>query len=317
MTHTHVIPDSSSARPIRQVMTTIAVTLTLVLASAASCQGQNQPKQPSVLELREQSTISKRDKLRIGVSEDFPLMGYIDNGVRKGFDVELARYIATSLGFGSDERIEWVSLITEERVTALKQGRVDIVVASFSITPERQREVGFAGPYLITTPEVLIATEYADRIRTIPDLRKPEFRVCAAGGSTTEKTLIAKKIPFDEWSTAADCRDGILNGTYHAMLSDATILAGFRSQHPDELTMVGMPFGVDESLGIGVPLEDAALRNLITYFLAKSFDQAESGRSTAWQAAYNNNLGHWLGPAEQPRPLNVPDLVDYEDKVAW
>ncbi|MFY1634703.1 transporter substrate-binding domain-containing protein [Solwaraspora sp. WMMB335] len=306
----------SHANRRRQLLTTVAVALTLVLTTAAACQGQEEPKQRTVQELRELSTISNRDKLRIGIYDDFPLMSYTENGVRKGFDIEIARYIARSLGFEDDQRIEWVTLVTEDRVTALRRGRVDIVVASFSITDERARDVSFAGPYLVTTPEVLIAAEYVDEIRTIPDLRREEYVVCAAGGSTTERMLIDRAIPFQEASSPTDCRDGVLSGQYQAMVSDATILAGFRSQHPDQLTLVNMPFGIDESLGIGVPLEDEYLRDLVSYFLGKSYHQAENNLSTAWQAAYNNNLGNWLGPAEQPPPLDVPDLVDHDDKVA-
>ncbi|MDG4768487.1 transporter substrate-binding domain-containing protein [Solwaraspora sp. WMMD406] len=243
-------------------------------------------------------------------------MSYTERGVRKGFDVEVGRYIASSLGFEGEQRIEWVTLITEERITALRQGRVDIVIASFSITDERARDVSFAGPYLVTTPEVLIAAEYADQIQTIPDLRKEEIKVCAAGGSTTERLLTERAIPFEEAAGPPDCRDGILAGRYHAMVSDETILAGFKSQYPDQLQIVDMPFGVDESLGIGVPLEDEHLRNLVSYFLDKSYRQSQDGRTTAWETAYTNNLGPWLGPAEQPPPLDVPDLVDHDDKVA-
>lgn len=315
MADTPIPVHPSRRRRSRQVLTTVAVVATLALAGLTACDDESEPPQRTVKGLRDASTISQREKLRIGINDDFPLMSYLEGNVRKGFDVEIARYIASSLGFQGDLSIQWVPVRTEDRIAKLRSGEVDIVVASFSITPDREQLVGFAGPYLITSPEALVATEYADEIKSLPDLRKEEHVVCVAGGSTTEQLLIERGIPRVEADSPTDCRDGILRGDYHAMVSDKTILAGFRSQNPDQLTLVDMPFGVEEALGIGVPPEDENLRDLVSYFLNKSYLQGQQGETTVWQTAYTNTLGPWLGSAEQPPPLQAPDLVDHDDKV--
>lgn len=299
----------------RQVLTTVAVAATLVLATAAACDPEPETGPPTVQDLRSASTISERAKLRVGVNDNFPLMSYLEQNTRKGFDIEVARYIASSLGFEGDQSIQWIPLRTEERIEKLRSGEVDIVVASFSITDDRAKLVGFAGPYLITTPEVLVPVEYAEEIATIPDLRKEQYVVCVAGGSTTEQMLIERSIPSQEAATPDACRDGLLDGRYQAMVSDETILAGFRSEHPDRFALVDMPFGVEEALGIGVPLEDENLQKLVSYFLHKSYKQGQRGEVTAWQNAYTTTLGPWLGAAEQPPPIGAPDLVDHDDKV--
>ncbi|MFV2106460.1 transporter substrate-binding domain-containing protein [Micromonospora sp. LOL_015] len=297
----------------RQMMTTIAVASTLVLVALVACEDNQPPDRPTVRDLREASTISERTELHIGVNVDIPLMSYRRNNAYHGFDIEIARYIADSLGFG-DQSIRWVPLDTEDRIEKLRSGEVDIVVASFSITEEREKRVGFAGPYLITTPEVLVATEYINEITTITDLNSAEYTVCVAGGSTTEAMLRERGIPHQQADNPAACRDGILAGDFQAMVSDETILAGLRSENPDELAIVDMPFGVEEELGIGVPVEDENLRDLVSYFLDKSYQRDQRDEANAWETAYNNHLGQWLGEASQPRPDGAPDLVDHDDK---
>ncbi|GAB3855944.1 hypothetical protein GCM10029963_51490 [Micromonospora andamanensis] len=83
----------------RSVATTTAVALTLLLGAAAGCDSQREPELPSVQEKLRESHIWGQPVLRIGVADDEPLMGEVRNGVHVGFDVEIARYIAASLGY--------------------------------------------------------------------------------------------------------------------------------------------------------------------------------------------------------------------------
>lgn len=300
----------------RPIATTMAVAMTLLLAAAAACDSQQEPELPSVREKLRESQIWGQPVLRIGVATDEPLMGEVRNGVHVGFDVEIARYIAASLGYEGDQRLEFVAVSTEDRIPALQGGVVDLVVSSFSITDERKKLVSFAGPYFVTTQEVLVPTRHKDTIRTIEDLRDPKHKICTSGGSTSEaelenhqvRTLVVK----DVW----DCVEGIRAGKYDAVSSDETILAGFLARHPTEFEIVDMPFGTSELLGVGVPIGDPALRELVAYFLDKSYQQGRNGQTSPWQTAYNRTLGPWLrAEKRQPQPLDVPKLVDFDNKA--
>lgn len=289
------------------LVTTFAVVLALLLVVVGGCDSRSQSGTPTVEEKIAQSTIAGRERLRIGVYEDSPLMGYIENGKRTGFDIDIARGVAEFLGY-RENRIDWVRLTTPERVPALQKGEVDIVVASFSMTEERKKEVRFAGPYLVTTQEVMIPSRLAGKITELGHLRGS--RVCVTGASTTKAQLQSEGIQVETLNHREACVRGLLDGTFVAMSSDETILAGFQSRYPDELTIVDMPFSGSELLGIAVPHHDPALQDLIGYWLMRNYRDAKEGRSTAWQVAYNNNLGHWLGPATQPYPVGVPELID-------
>ncbi|GGM31681.1 glutamate-binding protein [Micromonospora yangpuensis] len=302
---------------LRSVATTVAVALTLALAAAAGCDNQQEPKLPSVRDKIRESHIYGQPKLRIGVSATSPLMSQRNaDGTFSGFDIEIARYIATSLGYEGDQRIDFVTLTTEQRVEALQAGTVDLVVTSFSMTEEREKLVSFAGPYLVTTPEVLVPVALKDKIRTLEDLADPAYKVCASGGSTTETELRQHDVPVRVVQEVEDCVKGMLEGRYDAAASDETMLAGFRYLYPDDFEIVNMPFGTSELIGVGVPIGDPALRDLVAFFLQKSYRQGRETGNSPWQSAYNRTLGGWLGvPRTQPQPLDVPELVDFDDRA--
>ncbi|MGW4465110.1 transporter substrate-binding domain-containing protein [Micromonospora sp. NPDC004704] len=298
----------------RSLATSVAVLLTLALAAAAGCQSQQDPKLESVQEKLKQTHIYQQGKLRVGVAGTEPLMGEVENGVYKGFDIEIARYIASSLGYSAED-IEFKAVETENRIPRLQGGDVDLVVSSFSITEEREKLVSFAGPYFVTTQEVLIPVAMKGKIQTIEDLRNPAYRVCTSGGSTSEEELERHKVSPLVVMTTNDCVTGIRAGRYDAMSSDETILAGFMSRYPKEFEIVGMPFGTSERLGIGVPITDPALRDLVAYFLQKSYLAGRNGGSSPWRTAYNRTLGPWLGAdRNQPAPEKVPDLIDFDER---
>ncbi|MFI9642884.1 transporter substrate-binding domain-containing protein [Micromonospora sp. NPDC051925] len=308
--------DISARHRVRSVATTLAVALTLTLAAAAGCDNRREPSLPSVLDKLRESHIDGQPKIKIGVATTEPLMGELRNGAHSGFDVEIARYVASYLGYEGDQRIEWVSVTTEDRIPALQGGLVDLVVSSFSITEEREKLVSFAGPYFVTTQEVMVPTRLKDKIRTIEDLREPQYKVCTSGGSTTEAELAKHDVKALVVKEVGDCVKGIREGRYDAVSSDETILAGFLSLYPTEFEIVDMPFGTSELLGVGVPIGDPALRDLVAFALQKSYLQGRSGISSPWLTAYNRTLGPWLKAEKaQPQPLNVPELVDFDDKA--
>ncbi|TDC31761.1 transporter substrate-binding domain-containing protein [Micromonospora sp. 15K316] len=308
--------ESSTGLRFRPVATTLAVALTLILAAAAGCDSRQEPELPSVQEKLRESHIYGQPKLRIGVASNEPLMGELRDGVHVGFDVEIARYIAASLGYEGDQRLEFVPVSTEDRIPALQGGTVDLVVSSFSMTEDRKKLVSFAGPYFVTTQEVMVPIRLKDKIRTIEDLRDPAYKICTSGGSTTEAELEKHQVRTFVVKDVGDCVAGIRAGRYDAVSSDETMLAGFLSRHPTEFEIVDMPFGTSELIGVGVPISDPALRDLVAFFLDKSYRLERAGRASPWQTAYNRTLGPWLRAEKpQPQPLEVPELVDFDDKA--
>ncbi len=229
--------------------------------------------------------------MRIGVKEDQPGLGYLDaaTGKRSGFDIEVARWIAASLGF-DDSRIEYKAIPSANREAAIVNGDIDFYVGTYSITDKRKEQIGFAGPYLETGQGLLVAKATKD-IASEADLAGK--RVCSATGSTPIQN-IKQNFPdtrTSEFDTYSQCVTAMLDGKADAVTTDQAILIGYAAQRPDELAVVGQPFSV-EKYGIGVARGDAALRHHINATLTQG--------SAQWTTIYEATLGKSGTTIDQP-----------------
>ena len=128
----------------------------LVAASAAlalslsACGGSSSTTNPPVAEkpsFAADSTMAKLSsagKITIGTKFDQPLFGQKGlDGKPVGFDVEIGKLIAAKLGIPAD-KIEWVETVSANREQFIKQGKVDMIVATYTINDKRKTEVDFA-----------------------------------------------------------------------------------------------------------------------------------------------------------------------------
>ena len=89
--------------------------------------------------------IKKSKTIKIAVFSDKKPFGYVDeNGEYQGYDVYLGNRIAKDLGV----KVKYVPVEAAARVEVLATGKVDIVLANFTVTPERAQKVDFALPYM-------------------------------------------------------------------------------------------------------------------------------------------------------------------------
>src|SRR6476619_6084913 len=92
-------------------------------------------------------SIKTQGKVRVGVRCDQPPYGYQDqNGQFAGVEVDMARQIAT-FAFGSPDKAELTCVTAENRIPQLNSKRVDLLIATLGISPERARVVDFTKPY--------------------------------------------------------------------------------------------------------------------------------------------------------------------------
>jgi glutamate transport system substrate-binding protein len=301
----------------RRGATMLSIIAMVLLAGAAKCAEDTLPTE-TVESLRAKSpTLQNRERLRIGVRETIPLLSYIEpkTGARTGFEIQIARELARELGY-SDQTIDWVPVSTvPSRLAALQNDQVDIVVASLSITADRELLVDFAGPYLLVPQALLVDKKRTKRLETIADLRAPGVRVCTGTGSTSERALVAKGITPEPVDNDTQCKQGMDDGTYDAYSTDLPILASFVQSNPDRYEVLDLEIAdFSERIGVAVPEGDTALGGLIAYFL----DRWRSAPDNPWLAAYDQTIGPGLGPRYRSQPLvaNVPQLADFDSKTA-
>ena len=242
-------------------------------------------------------TMKSSGKVRIGVKEDQPGLGYKDavTGARTGFDIEIATWMAAELGFPAD-KIEWQTIPSANREQALINGDIDFYVGTYSITDKRKAQVGFAGPYFITGQGLLVLKSNT-AINSDKDLAGKT--VCSATGSTPIQNIKdnypdTKTTEFDTYS---QCVEALKDGSVDAVTTDQAILMGYASQEPDTLKTVGEPF-TTEKYGIGVAHGDAALRHYMNKVLT-------DGGAT-WTKIFDSTLG------VSGTKVSQPAVDDYE-----
>ncbi|MFE4175341.1 glutamate ABC transporter substrate-binding protein [Streptomyces sp. NPDC056909] len=226
----------------------------------------------------------ERGYLVVGAKEDQPYMGEKDpaDGVYSGFDIEIAKMMAASLGFGP-AAVRFRTIASANRETALQNGQIDYYVGTYTINDKRKRLVGFAGPYYMAGQSLLVRTDEhgIDGPRDLDGRR-----VCSAAGSTPYQRIKddhprAELVAYDTYSV---CVDNLLTFQVDAVTSDDTILMGYAAKVPDALKVVGRPFS-REPYGIGVPRDDNALR------FALDDAVVAHEKNGDWRKAYDATLG--------------------------
>ncbi|MBA3991804.1 MAG: glutamate ABC transporter substrate-binding protein [Propionibacteriales bacterium] len=229
--------------------------------------------------------LSEAGKITIGVKIDQPGIGFQEPGADtpEGFDIEMGRIIAGQLGIEDDGSIEWKETISDNREPFLEEGEVDIVIASYSITDDRRKVVGQAGPYYVTGQQLLVREEDKDKITGPDDLAG--VKVCSVEGSTSLATAQdefgADPVPLGTYS---ECVDQLENSTVDVLTTDGAILLGYAAENPDELEVVGEPFS-EERYGIGYQLGDTEMCEFITTTIQDAMDDG------LWADAFEATLG--------------------------
>ncbi|PCG86591.1 ABC transporter substrate-binding protein [Streptomyces sp. WZ.A104] len=251
-------------------------------------------------ELPESPTWAKakrRGHLVIGAKEDQPYLGEKDpaSGIYSGFDIEIARMLAASIGF-EPKTISFRTIASANRETALQNGQIDYYVGTYTINDMRKKLVGFAGPYYMAGQGLLVRTD-EDDISGPQDLDGKT--VCSAAGSTPYQRIAADfpKAVLVAYDTYSICVDNLLTYQVDAVTTDDAILLGFAAKAPDEMKVVGRPFS-EEPYGVGVPRNDNALRLALDDALEAN---EENGN---WKKAFEATLGLSGVPAPTPPPID-------------
>jgi glutamate transport system substrate-binding protein len=245
---------------------------------------------------------AKNDKkLVVGIKYDQPGLGLRSaDGSFSGFDVEMAKIVAKSLGV-DESGIEFKETVSANREPFIQQGQVDMVVATYSITDTRKEKVSFAGPYFVAGQSLLVRADSTDI--TGPESLNNNKKLCSVKGSTPAQKIkkeYAQNVQLQEFDSYSKCVDALLGNQVDAVTTDDIILAGFAAQNPSKLKVVGKPFST-EKYGIGLKKDDKAGRDAVNAAIEKSFTDG------TWKAA----LQKTLGPSGYQLPASPPTLEKY------
>ena len=179
--------------------------------------GASQAGYRTLDEIKESGTIN------IGVFSDKSPFGYVDeNGEYAGYDVYFAERIGKALGV----EINYVSTEAANRIEYLQTGKVDIILANFTVTEERAQEVDFALPYMnvalgVVSPESAV-------VESLDDLGADDQIIVISG--TTAETYLTKNYPdikLQKYDAYAEAKTAFENGNGVAWANDNTEVIAF------------------------------------------------------------------------------------------
>ena len=201
-------------------------------------------------EIKESGTVN------IGVFSDKSPFGYVDeNGEYQGYDVYFGNRIGEDLGV----EINYVSTEAANRIEYLQTGKVDIILANFTVTPERAEEVDFALPYMnvalgVVSPEGAV-------IESLEDITEDQQVIVISG--TTAETYLEKNNPeikLQKYDAYAEAKTAFENGNGAAWANDNTEVIAFSLEN--EGYVVGIPsLGSQDTIAPAVTKGNESLLN--------------------------------------------------------
>ena len=231
--------------------------------------------------------LNKAQKITIGTKFDQPLFGQKGlSGKPEGFDVEIAKIISAKLGIPED-KITWVESTSKVREEYIEQGKVDLVVATYTINDKRKLRVDFAGPSYEAGQDIMV--KKGDTSITGPESFKAgDKKVCSVTGSTPAETIktylkdaASQLVLFDVYSK---CADALKNGQVDAVTTDNVILLGLVDKSKDAFQLLGKPF-TKEPYGIGLKKGDTAFRTFVNDTLEAA------GKDGSYEKAWKDTAG--------------------------
>ena len=231
-------------------ITSLVIALVLILSLAAFASADTV--------YRTLDEIRASGKINIGVFSDKNPFGYVDeNGEYQGYDVYFAHRIGEDLGV----EVNYVSTEAANRVEYLETGKVDIILANFTVTPERAEKVDFALPYM----NVALGVVSPDS-RVIKDLSEigADDQVIVISGTTAEDYLVKNnpEIRLQKYDTYANAKTALENGSAVAWANDNTEVIAYALQN--EGYTVGIPsLGSQDTIAPAVTRGNETLLNWI------------------------------------------------------
>ncbi|CAL9416043.1 glutamate ABC transporter substrate-binding protein [Streptomyces sp. enrichment culture] len=262
--------------------------------AAEECADPEASLPPSAADGPTIDAIKARGKLVVGVDQNSYRWGYRNpaKGTLEGFDIDLARAIATDI-LGSPDAVILRAVPTNQRIAALESGKVDLVVRTMTINCARARQVAFSTAYFATGQQVLAPK---DSTVTGYNASLAGKRVCSAEGSTAYEALERESygaVYRDEHDgtprdadrytvpNQLDCLVRLQTGEVDAVVTDSALAAGQAAQDP-AVELKGAPF-TTEYYGVAARLGHDDLVRRVNHVLV-------AYRAGPWIRAYEK----WL-----------------------
>ena len=275
-------------RTSRAVVTAVAVVLVLLAGRPAGAEEKSRL-----------DVVVERGKLIVVTLTTVPPFAFNDDkGQLVGFDIDIARLIATAL-FKDPNKIEFVSVSAEGRWPAIESGRADMGVGGTTTYPDRAIRVAFTRPFVDSGISVLVAKKSG--IKSVKDLDQDRFTVANLNNpqmADRAKRFFprAKVLTFD---TPSAQFLAVKSGRANALQIDTGAAEYWAAQNKDEMEVLPGLLGASQNNGIFLKPGD------FKWWLYLDTAVAEM-RTGSWYPQYSEIYHKWFGKNPPPQKFYVP-----------
>lgn len=240
--------------------------------------------------------IKQADKIRIAVFSDKPPFGYVDeNGDNQGYDVYLARRLAKDM-LGDENKVEFVLVEAASRIEVLQANKADLVLANFTVTPERAEQVDFAKPYMQVA--LGVASPEGAPITDVAQLKGKKLIV---NKGTTADSYFSKNHPEVElikYDQNTEAFNALRDGRGVALAHDNTLIFAWVRENPGFVT--GIDFlGSRDTIAPAVRKGNTELLEWMNQEMDKLYSEK------FFDAAYEATLMPVYGDSVDPKTVVV------------
>jgi len=256
--------------------------------------------------------INARGFLLAGVRYDAPPFGYRDdNGQLVGFEIDLMHSLAARW-LGDPDKVEFVQVISSDRITKLLNGEVDIIAATMTHNWDRDQKIEFSQTYFLDGQNILVKRNMTntESITDIAGLRGKKIAVVTGATSLAQIEDFARVHGLgheangefapdieivERFNTYSAAIQPLLNEEIDALTTDLGILRGIAQQYPNELTVLLAENFTQEPYGLGVPNSDQRFRDLVNFTL----------QEMKADGTYDVLYKYWFGTEQTPFALEI------------
>lgn len=274
-----IVATVMAVASVATIVATAAVTTTASPAKAASSSSV--------------SAIKKRGVLRVAVFGDLPPYGWVNkNGKRVGYDVELARQMAKDMGV----KVKFVQVNANNRVDTLNSNKADIVLANFTVTPDRKQVVDFAKPYMKVSVGVVSPKKKA--VTKVGQLKGK--KVIVTKGTTAENYFTSKQkgISLLKFDSKTQQFNALKNNRAAALADDNSYLYAWVKKNP-KYTVGIKSIGPKQYIAPAVKKGNKSLLNWSNKEIAKL------NKQDFFTKDYNSQLKPYFGSEVKPSDIVI------------
>jgi polar amino acid transport system substrate-binding protein len=213
------------------------------------------------------SDIEKSGELVLGTSGNMPSMSETRDGKLVGFDIDLARLMASGMGV----KLKIETMAFDKLLPALEKGDVDVVISNVTINPERNMRVAFVGPYMTSGKCIITKKDALARAEEATDLNTSSTRLAALQGSTS--AAFAKALlPKATLTLVGDYEKAVTmvnSDKIGGLITDYPICLSILKSHPDAGFISLFSLLTYEPVGIALAGNDPLYINWTENFLTR------------------------------------------------